>query len=139
MDSTPPAESPEITQDSHTNKEIEETSRRFARIVSHGSFEPSRHFYPRVLNATIHPVPLQFFHLSNERMIKRYCHMNPNVDANELRRLLNYAPSTLQWAGCDLFNVTTATGVRRMVVIETNTCPSGIFSLSVVYIFANPI
>jgi hypothetical protein len=30
-----------------------------------------------------------------------------------------------RWAGCDLFHVTTERGRRQMVVIETNSCPSG--------------
>lgn len=29
------------------------------------------------------------------------------------------------WLGSDLFNVTTASGQRQMIVIETNSCPSG--------------
>ncbi|CAO3571141.1 unnamed protein product [Mortierella alpina] len=52
--------------------------------VTNEHFEPEKHFYPRVLNAQIHPM-----------------------------------------VGSDLFNVTTASGHRQMIIVETNSCPSG--------------
>ncbi|KAG0171865.1 hypothetical protein DFQ28_000200 [Apophysomyces sp. BC1034] len=84
-----------------------------ARKVGQGEFEPERHFYPRVLNAQIHPLVQSFFTLGNDRIIARYTHLNPQV-------------ITHVWdTGSDLFNVTTASGQRQMIVIETNSCPSG--------------
>lgn len=38
------------------------------------------------------------------------------------------SPKYLQWAGCDLMNITDSRGVMSMAVIETNSCPSGMKS-----------
>lgn len=97
----------------------------FAARVEPGSFEPEKHFYTRVLNAQIHPLVHFFMTLGNERIIERYCYLNPAVDRAALTELLVYKPRHLQWAGCDLMHVTTPRGERQMVVIETNSCPSG--------------
>ncbi|TPX49256.1 hypothetical protein SeLEV6574_g01573 [Synchytrium endobioticum] len=96
-----------------------------ARSIGLGEFEPERHFYPRVLNANIHPLVSSFFALGNERILARYTHLNPQVDLDALRTLLHYVPTYFNWAGSDLFNVTTANGARQMIIIETNSCPSG--------------
>ena len=95
------------------------------RLVNEGEFEAERHFYPRVLNANIHPLVSSFMSLGNERIIARYTHLNPQVDENVLKSLLEYKPKYFQWAGSDLFNVTTADGQRQMIIVETNSCPSG--------------
>ncbi|KAL1915868.1 uncharacterized protein VTP21DRAFT_6256 [Calcarisporiella thermophila] len=97
----------------------------FAHQVAAGDFEPERHFYPRVLNAQIHPLVQSFFQLGNERIMARYAHLNPQVNFEKLRECLSYAPKFFQWAGSDLFNVTTASGRRQMIIVETNSCPSG--------------
>ncbi|KAI9286178.1 hypothetical protein BC943DRAFT_304659 [Umbelopsis sp. AD052] len=96
-----------------------------AKTVGQGEFESEQHFYPRVLNAQIHPLVQSFFTLGNERIIARYTHLNPQVDAEKLKEILSYTPKYFQWAGSDLFNVTTSSGQRQMIVIETNSCPSG--------------
>lgn len=145
-----------------TAKEAEEvpkykkkTTGFYARAVNTGDFEPERHFYPRVLNANIHPLVASFFSLGNERILARYTHLNPQVNAEALKELLAYRPKFFQWAGTvtniplfiavlsptmegarintngqlskgsDLFNVTTASGQRQMIIVETNSCPSG--------------
>ncbi|MEZ4429940.1 MAG: hypothetical protein R3A51_19860 [Nannocystaceae bacterium] len=95
------------------------------RRVVPGSFEPDQHFYPRALNAQIHPQVAGLINLETDRLISRYCHLNPRVDAGELERLLTTRPRFFGWAGADLFNVTDLDGRRQMVVIETNSCPSG--------------
>ena len=92
-------------------------------IVKPGEFEPSRHFYPKALNATIHPMVSFFMRFSAERLVSRYCHLNPKVDPVVLAELLAYQPRFFRWAGVDLFNVATAEGHREMVLIETNSCP----------------
>jgi hypothetical protein len=94
-------------------------------IVQPGSFEAERHFYPRVLNAHIHPLASFFFNLSHERIISRYCHLNPRVDPQALRDILSDQPKHFLWGGADLIHCTSADGKRRMVVIETNSSPSG--------------
>lgn len=96
-----------------------------ARIVRPGEFEAHRHWYPKALNATIHPMINFFLNLSRERIIKRYCHLHPMVKADRLAELLDYQAKYFLWAGADLLNVTSAGGKRQMVVIENNSCPSG--------------
>ncbi len=70
-----------------------------ATPVQMGDFESEKHFYPRVLNATIHPLVASFLLLGNERIIRRYCHLNPQVNEDVLRELLNYKPTYFHWAG----------------------------------------
>lgn len=94
-------------------------------LVRPGEFDPRRHFYERVLNAQIHPLVRFFFNLGNERIAERYCHLHPESDPHEVRRLLSYVPSYFRWGGADLFVTSSPTAVRRIVVIETNSCPSG--------------
>ncbi|KAJ2880552.1 hypothetical protein H4R27_004654 [Coemansia aciculifera] len=96
-----------------------------AQLVMAGDFEQANHFYPRVLNAQIHPLVSSFFQLGNERIIARYVHLRPNVNQDKLRELLAYKPKHFAWAGSDLFNVTTDQGQHQMIIIETNSCPSG--------------
>lgn len=95
------------------------------RTVMPDTFESERHFYPRVQNATVHPVVASLFNMSVDRIIKRYTHMHPSVNADDLRKWLQYKPKHFRWAGADCFNVTSSDGRRQVVVIETNSCPSG--------------
>jgi hypothetical protein len=95
------------------------------RLIEPGSFVPERHFYPRVLNAQIHALPRFFLSLGNARVADRYAHLNPGVDKAKLLELLATRPKHFRWAGADLMHVTDDSGRRRMVVIETNSCPSG--------------
>jgi hypothetical protein len=96
-----------------------------ATIVQPGSFEAHEHWYPKALNATIHPMISFFLNLSQDRIVKRYCHMHPTVSAEDLKEVLNYKSKHFLWSGADLLNVTSAGGKRQMVVIENNSCPSG--------------
>lgn len=99
--------------------------KKCAKIVHPNEFEPEHHYYPKVLNAQTHPLVEFFMRLSNERIVNRYCHFHPEVDQDRLRSVLDYEPSYFRWIGADLFAVTTGKGNRRMVVVETNSCPSG--------------
>ena len=96
-----------------------------AKTIQPESFEPPKHWYPKAFNATIHPMVNFFLNLNQERIITRYCHMRPTVNAEKLREILNYKSKYFLWAGADLLNVTSAGGKRQMVVIENNSCPSG--------------
>ncbi len=98
---------------------------RSVRSVAPGAFEPEEHFYPKALNAQIHPMVGHFFNLNHERLLKRYTHLNPRVEGDYLAQLLNRQTKFFHWGGADLFYVTTEQGNRRMVVLETNSCPSG--------------
>jgi hypothetical protein len=103
-----------------------------AQIVQPGTFEPVKHFYQRALNATIHPMVAFFLRLSRERMVSRYCHLNPKVDPDALFEMLTYQPRFFRWSGVDLFNVTSEEGHREMILIETNSSPSGQKSMPLV-------
>ena len=96
-----------------------------ATVVAPGSFEPRDHFYSRVLNAQIHPLVSFFLRMSNQRIVNRYCQLNPRVEPAFLEQVLASTPKHFRWAGADLFCTTTAAGNRRLVVVETNSCPSG--------------
>ncbi len=96
-----------------------------SKTVQPGEFEAHLHWYPKALNATIHPMINFFLSLDQERIITRYCHMHPQVNGEKLREILNHKAKYFLWAGADLLNVTSASGKRQMVVIENNSCPSG--------------
>ncbi len=101
------------------------TTLRVATVIQPGEFEAHRHWYPKALNATIHPMINFFLNLEQERIIARYCHLHPTVGSEKLREILNYKSKYFIWGGADLLNVTSAGGKRQMVVIENNSCPSG--------------
>lgn len=103
-----------------------------ATRIEPGSFEAHRHWYPKALNATIHPMVAFFLRLGKDRIISRYCHLNPRVGADKLDELLSYRCRYFLWSGADLLNVTTAGGQRQMVVVENNSCPSGQKSMPLV-------
>jgi len=94
-------------------------------VVRPGNFDTSNHWYPKALNATIHPMVNFFLNLDRERIVSRYCHLNPLVDRDHMEDILNYQCKYFLWSGADLFNATSADGHRRMVVIENNSSPSG--------------
>ncbi|MDA8793662.1 hypothetical protein N9N67_10460 [Bacteriovoracaceae bacterium] len=94
-------------------------------LIEPDNFEQDNHFYPKALNSLLHPIVSHFFNLGKELIIKRYRHLNPQVDESTLREVLSYVPKHFFWGGSDLFYVTTESGNRRMVVLETNSCPSG--------------
>lgn len=96
-----------------------------ARRVPPGSFDDVQHFYPKVLNANLHPLLRYFLSLDNSRIIERYCHLHPEAEAGRVESLLQSPPHHFLWGGADLFPVTTERGERRICVIETNSCPSG--------------
>ena len=88
-------------------------------------FEAQDHFYPRVLNAQIHPMVLHFLEMGPTRIVERYLHLHPEVDADAIKNALAHVTKYFRWGGADLFSATTSKGVRRIIVIETNSCPSG--------------
>lgn len=96
---TPPVQFSPPKTPPPTEEELKSKPKTTARIVSTGDFEPEQHFYPRVLNAQIHPLVQSFLTLGNERIIARYTHLNPSVKAETLRDILSYSPRYFQWAG----------------------------------------
>lgn len=95
------------------------------RVVMPNEFEPEQHFYPKALNSQLHALVSYFLNLNHDRIISRYNHLNPQVTEKGLRELLSYDTKHFYWGGADLFYVTTEVGNRKMVVLETNSCPSG--------------
>jgi hypothetical protein len=96
-----------------------------AQRIAPGSFEPQQHFYPRTLNAQLHPQLRFFLSLGNARIAARYAHLHPEVSPDAIHEALSFIPRHFHWGGADLFHVATGRGVRRMIVIETNSSPSG--------------
>jgi len=94
-------------------------------LVEPGDFEPTDHWYPRVLNSNIHPLVAYFLNLTHEQMVERYHRLYPSSDADAIMEILKYQPQYFRWAGTDLMHVTNHEGNRRLTVIETNSCPSG--------------
>ncbi|MDA9774392.1 hypothetical protein N9B82_05485 [Saprospiraceae bacterium] len=94
-------------------------------VVLPGTFSGENHWYPKALNATIHPMVNFFLNLSKDRILNRYCHLNPMVSREKLTEVLDYQCKYFLWGGADLINSTSAEGNRQMVVIENNSCPSG--------------
>lgn len=101
-------------------------------LIMPGSFEIEDHFYIKVLNAQLHSMVCYFMNLENSRIINRYCHLNPQVSEEALASVIGYQPKYLRWAGADLFHVTTERGHRKMLVVETNSSPSGQKSMPLV-------
>ena len=95
------------------------------KLVSPGQFEGHHHYYQKVLNAQIHPMVRFLLNMGADRIVSRFCHLNPKVGATALMGLLLRSNKYFRWGGADLFNVTTAEGARQIVLIETNSCPSG--------------
>jgi hypothetical protein len=90
-----------------------------------GDFEPTAHFYDRVRNAQLHPLVRNFLQLGNGRIAERYVHLHPEAKREGVTTLLQNNPKHFRWGGADLFLATSERGYRQMVVIETNSCPSG--------------
>lgn len=88
-------------------------------------WEADRHFYPRALNAQLHPLVQSFFRMPLPRLISRYCHLHPHTNREVLEEVLTARPKYLRWSGSDIFNVSTEEGVKQKLVVETNSCPSG--------------
>ncbi len=99
--------------------------KRKIEIIKPENFEQENHFYPKALNSQLHAMVSHFFNLDHSRVIKRYTHLNPQVNAKMLESILKYQNKHFYWGGSDLFYVTTEKGQRSMVVLETNSCPSG--------------
>ena len=98
---------------------------RAERLVPPGSFERESHFYPRVLSAQVHPLVRYFMDLGNDRIASRYCHLHPEVQPDAVRALLETSTRWFRWAGADLFHAADQEGRRHILVIETNSSPSG--------------
>ncbi|KAL0484698.1 murA1 [Acrasis kona] len=111
--------------DVNAEPEVKGKRSKASRVVTPNSFETDQHFYQKTINAQVSSVVMNFMHLGNDRIVSRYLHLNPHVNKDVLVQMLNYKPKYFCWSGTDLFNVTNSMGIRKMVLIETNSCPSG--------------
>jgi len=93
--------------------------------IHHSEYHHENHWYPKVLHAQMTPLVRYFFQMGIDQIISRYCHLHPTVDKAYLREMLFFKPRFFNWSGADLINVATEEGKRSMVLIETNSCPSG--------------
>ena len=115
------------------NKDFQHVQKKFKEVAPikfafEDPWEIESYFYTKVINSIPHPLITFFFNLTLDidRIIERYTHLYPDIKKKELRKVLTTEPLHFRWAGCDLFYTTEATrGGRKMVVIETNSCPSG--------------
>lgn len=95
------------------------------QTIAPGGFRRSLCTYPRVLPLRAHPAVAHFFSLSNGELAYRYCDRHPEVRRKALERLLAHHSTYLAWAGSDLLHTLRPDGAHQMVVLETNSCPSG--------------
>ena len=102
-----------------------EAPARQIEVFQPNEFDADRHFYPRTLNAQLHPLVGSFFRMSIERLVSRYCHLHPQANREVLLEILTQEPRYLRWSGSDVFNVSTEEGVKQKLIVETNSCPSG--------------
>lgn len=100
-------------------------AKRQVSVYQPGQFETENHYYPRALNAQLHPLIKYFMSLSNDRIAERYCHLHPEVSRDAVVEALAQPIKHLRWSGADLFCVSNDRGNRKVVVIELNSCPSG--------------
>lgn len=94
-------------------------------IIEPSTFDSEKHFYPKVLNSSLHPMVEYFFNMTRSNIIERYAHLNPSIDKVYLENLMGHSSKHFFWGGADLFYVTTESGNKKIVVLETNSCPSG--------------
>ncbi len=98
----------------------------FAKEIFHQDYEIDECYYEKARNSILHSQVKAFFNLTNDQIVERYSYLNPHVNKDELHKLLTkYKPANFRWAGADLFPVTSQQGNRGLLVIETNSCPSG--------------
>lgn len=105
-----------------------ENSKHYAISMVKSEFEPSNHFYSKTLKTQMNSTGSTFFQLNNEQILIRYSRIKPFVDIDYLRKYLNYKTKYFTWGGCDLFKVIDKYGKNQMVLIESNTCASGVKS-----------
>ncbi|CAF2055938.1 unnamed protein product [Rotaria magnacalcarata] len=98
---------------------------KFAEVHQPGTFNINNHFYPEALNKSLCPEVKSFLELGNERIAERYCYLHPEANYKRLCTLMSSKPSVFHWSGSDLLHVTDHSKQKQMILLETNSCPSG--------------
>lgn len=70
---------------------------RKVEIIKPDSFEQEDHFYPKALNSQLHAMVGHFFNLDHDRIVKRYSHLNPQVNSENLKSILKYQSNHFFW------------------------------------------
>lgn len=116
--------------------------RRKCELVEPNTFKEEHHFYPKAVHAHLSEIVKEFMTLGKllqvtrksaqafttqdtPQLVKRFCELHPNVQETNLMNVLTFKPQFFNWSGSDLFHVSDHTGSKSMVLIETNSCPSG--------------
>ena len=107
---------------------ISHKKNNLTKIISPSVFNENDHFYNCVLNKKLHKTVEYFFSLSKKDYIKIYCNKYKDANVNEeiLNEMMSYKPKYFHWSGIDLLNVNNFDSYNNnMVILETNSCPSG--------------
>ena len=86
-------------------------------------------FYAQVLNKSLHPVIKRLLWSTNAEFARKYCEILKNACESSLLKIMNNEAKYYRWAGADLMRARDVEGNEKMVVIEMNSCPSGMFFL----------
>ncbi|MDP3919082.1 MAG: hypothetical protein Q8Q35_04240 [Nanoarchaeota archaeon] len=76
-------------------------------------------------NKYLDPTVIQFLKLSPEEIAQTYIKTHLETSYDEVMNLLTTPVNHMRWSGSDLLNVQDEYGIRKKVVLETNSCPSG--------------
>jgi hypothetical protein len=90
-------------------------------MISPGKFNPELYYYDKVKYKRLHPTVQTFLNYSKSEYIKIFCNKYPGVNEKVLKTLVEYKPKHFFWSGVDLYHV----HADKMIVLETNSCPSG--------------
>ena len=93
--------------------------------VQPGSYQAEKPLLPTRPQRAVAPTGASLSVLGNTRIAQRYCHLHPEANPKVVHEVLSQPTRYLRWAGADLIHATTPDGVRRNVVIEVNSSPSG--------------
>jgi len=90
-------------QSNEAKKSKKEVGSPAVLVNSDDLFNSESHFYPQVLETKIHPLVARFFNMGNKIIMNRFKQMNPSVDLNVLKQLLEYKPKHFKYAGKYIF------------------------------------
>ena len=98
-----------------------------AKVISRSlhSWRSTGFFSEGATGTTMDPTVAMFFKMTTKDIINRYSRLHPQVNCDVLLQYMKYVPQHFRWAGADLFPVITEYGQHKMVILETNSCPSG--------------
>lgn len=95
------------------------------KIIEPGRFVARRHFFAGALQTIPDQRVATLFASSTMELADACCALFPGIDIRDLLRILQYRPRFFKWAGSDLFLIRNHRGERDVMLLETNSCPSG--------------